>query len=315
MTIVGRPVLAEVELGQVPFWRQFLRGFSQCAFQANEITGLVFVVAVAVCSWEMAAFYVISVLLGTLTAKALKADRTLLDLGLFGFNSGLMGLALGNFFQPSTALWFFMAIEAVIVAAVAVAMARWLPVPFLAAPFILMFWVTWLVDRYTPIIKVDLGAFPDEPIQWASAVIIAAGAALFTPLLLSGLLFLLGIAISNWRHAVVAALGAVIAVGLAAQAGVVGGSINSGFVGFNAVLAAVAVYAIVAPDLRLAALGALLATWFFSYINSTAPVPALASGFVLSVWAIIFLAWLDGHFREKEPTLLEQAEVDAFEHE
>jgi hypothetical protein len=32
------------------------------------------------------------------------------------------------------------------------------------------------------------------------------------------------------------------------------------------------------------------------------------------VWAITFLAWLDGRFREKEPTLLEQAEVDAFEH-
>jgi hypothetical protein len=35
MTILGTPVLPEVELGAVPFWRQFLRGFSQCAFQAN----------------------------------------------------------------------------------------------------------------------------------------------------------------------------------------------------------------------------------------------------------------------------------------
>ena len=31
----------------VPLWRQMLRGFSQCAFQANEIAGLLFVAAVA----------------------------------------------------------------------------------------------------------------------------------------------------------------------------------------------------------------------------------------------------------------------------
>lgn len=77
----------------------------QCAFQSNEVTGLVFILAVAVHSWRMAVFYVISVILGTLVAQLLGGDRTLLGLGLFGFNSGLMGLALGNFFVADTALW------------------------------------------------------------------------------------------------------------------------------------------------------------------------------------------------------------------
>ena len=59
----------------------FLPGFSQCAFQANEITGLLFVIGVLTFSWRMAVFYVLSVFIATVVARLLKADRTLLDLG------------------------------------------------------------------------------------------------------------------------------------------------------------------------------------------------------------------------------------------
>ena len=98
MSVMTARILPEVALEEAPFWRQCLRGFSQCAFQCNEITGLAFILAVAVHNWRMAIFYVIGVILGTLVARLLGGDRTLLGLGLFGFNSGLMGLALGNFF-------------------------------------------------------------------------------------------------------------------------------------------------------------------------------------------------------------------------
>ena len=134
MTVLGKNVLPEAKLGSVPFWRQYLRGFSQCAFQANEITGVIFVVAVAFYSWRMAVFYVLSVLIATVVARLVKADRTLLDLGLFGFNSGLMGLAMGNFYEPDTALWVWVLVLAAVVALIAVAMGKWLPIPFLAAP-------------------------------------------------------------------------------------------------------------------------------------------------------------------------------------
>lgn len=217
MTVLGNPVLPAVELGQVPFWRQWLRGFSQCAFQANEVTGLLFVLAVLAFSPTMAAFYVVSVLLATVTARLLKADRTLLDLGLMGFNSGLMGLALGNFYELNVALWGAMVFFAVVVAAVTVAMSKWLPIPFLAAPFIVTFWVLWLIAESTNLIKLDFPPFGEAPVQWVEATVVALGATLFTPILLSGALFLLGVLVSDWRHAVVALIGAVVAVGLATQ--------------------------------------------------------------------------------------------------
>ncbi len=309
MTIMGNAVLPDVELGAVPFWRQFLRGFSQCAFQANEITGLIFVAAVALFNWRMAVFYVLSVLIATGVARLLKADRILTDLGLFGFNSGLMGLAMGSFYEPNTALWVWVVVLAALTAAVAVAMAKLLPIPFLAAPFILTFWLTWFVaDTRPELAKLDLGPWPVENVRWGTAVIDALGATLFAPAVITGVLFFAGLLVSNWRHAVVALLAATIAVSLAAHIGIAGGAINTGFVGFNAVLAALGVAAVLNGDLRTAVLAALLATWFFSYINRNAPVPALASGFVLAVWATMLLGWVESRFGSK-PAVAEPASV------
>ncbi len=53
-TIFGRPVLPAVAEGAVPFWRLVLRGCSQCCFQTNEVTGLIFLIAVLTYSWEQA---------------------------------------------------------------------------------------------------------------------------------------------------------------------------------------------------------------------------------------------------------------------
>ncbi len=284
----------------LPLWRQVLRGFSQCAFQANEIAGILFVIAVAAFNgfnWRMAVFYVIGVVVGTLAARALGGIGDLLDLGLYGFNSGLIGLALGNFFQYEPMMWLWVVLFAIVAAAVTVAWSRWIPVPFLAAPFILTFWLVWLLSEKLGIAKVNFGAFPEMEVNWGASILAALGSALFVPSLISGAIFLAGIAISNWRHAVVAIIGAFVANAIAAQAGAVGGAINFGFIGFNGVLAALAAYAIVAPDLRLVILGSLLATWLGSYVYRDVPdLPVLASGFVLAVWLMLLLGWLNPRF-------------------
>ena len=280
--------------------RQILFGFSQCAFQANEVAGALFIVAVLVFSWRMAIFYVVSGIIGTLVAKALRGDEGLLDLGLYGFNSALMGLALGNFFQPSPATWLWMPIVAAVTAAVTVAMSKWLRIPFLAAPFILTFWAVWLLAGPLGLAAVNFGAFPHAPVTWAPAVIAALGSALFSPDVFAGLVIVAGLLISNWRHAVVAVIGAAIAAALAAQAGAPGVAINSGFIGFNGVLAALAAYTLIAADLRLVVLASVLATWLASYVYRGAPVPVLASGFVLAIWVMLLLAWVNPRFAAAE---------------
>jgi urea transporter len=290
---------------KVPIWGQVLRGFSQCAFQANEITGILFVIAVVVFdlvhvgNGRMASFYVLGVIVGTLVARVLNGIGELLDLGLYGFNSGLMGIALGSFFKEDALLWLWVFVFAIVAAAVTVAWSKWVPVPFLAAPFILTFWAMWPLADTLELTKIDFGPFQDMEVDWGKSILMALGSALFVPFWISAVIFFVGIAISNWRHALIAAFGAFLANALAERAGAHGGAINLGFVGFNGVLAAVAVYVIVAADLRLVVLASLLATWLASYVIRGFPAPVLASGFVLAIWAILFLGWLNPRFAAK----------------
>jgi urea transporter len=301
MNLAGIPILLDVEPSKMPYWRQVLRGFSQCAFQANELSALFFIAAATLFNWHMGVFYVVSVVVATVIASLLRGNADLLGLGLFGFNSGLMGLALGNFFEHNMALWCWVPFLAAVVAALTVAMARWLPIPFLAAPFIVAFWIIWPLAETMGLEKIDLGAFPDAPVQLVEAIIAALGSTLFAPTVLAGILFFAGVLVSNWRHAVVALIGAALASSLAAFVGAKGTAINCGFIGFNAVLAAMATYALVAADLRLAALASVFATWIFGYIGRNMPAPALASGFVLTVWVILFLGWLNPRFSGEGP--------------
>lgn len=298
MNLSAISILPDIAPADAPFWRQVLRGFSQCAFQCNELTALFFIAAAAIFNWRMGLAYVVSVIIATAVAKALRGDPELLGLGLFGFNSGLMGLALANFFHPGLALWCWVPVMAAIVAAVTVAMARWLPFPFLAAPFILMFWVLWPLADSMGLEKIDLGSFPHVPLTIVAATVASLGAALFASGPFAGLIFLAGVLVSSWRFAVVALMGALLASSLAAHVGAPGAAINSGFVGFNAVLAAMATYALVSTDLRMAALAALGATWIFSFVSRLGVAPALASGFVLTVWIIMLMGWVNRRFNE-----------------
>jgi urea transporter len=304
MSVLGYQLLPDLTSRRVPFWRQCLRGLSCCAFQTNELTGLIFIGAVLAYSWHMAVFYIIAVIVGTIVARlltVLAVFRTdvvcgFRDAGILGFNSALMGLALGNFYQVNAALWIAVPVMAALAAVVTVVLARWLPFPFLAAPFIGCFWLLWPIASSVGMHKIQLSAFPVEPTSYIPATVASVGSTLFAPVILAGVLFLLGVLVANWRLAIVAAGGGLIAVSLAIHVHVVGGAINTGFIGFNAVLAALVVWVLVAEDLRLAALGAFVATWIFSFITLNAPFPALASGFVLGVWAIMLLGWINPRF-------------------
>ncbi|HEU5295377.1 MAG TPA: urea transporter [Burkholderiaceae bacterium] len=161
--------------GTLPAWRQWLRGLSQCAFQANETTGALFAAAVAVYSVRMAGLYLLGAAVGTLVARLARANAELLDLGLFGFNAALIGLALGNFFEAGAAVWLWATVLGAVATLVAVAMVRWLPWPFLAAPFIVTLWAVWPFVGDMGLTKIDFDAFAPAPVHWVMAVLAAPG--------------------------------------------------------------------------------------------------------------------------------------------
>jgi urea transporter len=302
VSVFDRAVLPEVEFGAVPFWRQWLRGFSQCAFQANEVTAVFLILAVAVFSLQQAAFYLIAVLVGTAVAKVAKGVPDLLDLGLYGFNSGLFGLSMAAFFAPSPLLWVTVVVGAAVVALVTVAFSKLAPFPFLAAPFILTFWAFYPVAESVGLEKLVFDPFTDEKVFFINATFSAMGGALFAGTVISGLLFIIGVGLSNWRHAVVAFVCTLVAHIIATEWQTSAGAINAGLIGFNAVLCSIAVYSMCGQDLRLTLFGAIGATILIRLFNNLGLVP-LAAGFVTMTWFIMLLGWLGPKFNgtPKEP--------------
>jgi urea transporter len=305
-TIFGRPVLPGVAEGSVPFWRLVLRGCSQCCFQTNEVTGVIFLIAVLTYSREQALLMAMGAVIAPAVALLLRGDRVLLELGVFGFNSCLMALALGNFFEYEAALWIWAAVLSALATAVTVVAVRFISFPILAAPFIVLFWIFW---EFAEDVGLTLRVFPpfaNEEYEALRAGLSALGAALFAGTITAGILFFVAVFVSNWRHAVLALSGAFLADRIAEWWAVPGEQINLGLAGFNAVLAAVAIYAFCGSDIRLALLGAVFASAILPVFGKLDLV-SLAAGFVVTTWLVILLGWFQREYfneRRHEPATL-----------
>ena len=76
-----------------------LRGVGQVMFQNNPITGLLFLAGIGINSYKYSLTVLLGLVVATLAAYLLGADRTLIRNGLFGFNGVLTGIALSVFLQ------------------------------------------------------------------------------------------------------------------------------------------------------------------------------------------------------------------------
>jgi urea transporter len=301
-TVFGRPVLPGVPEGAVPFWRLVLRGCSQCCFQTNEVTGLIFLVAVLTYSREQALLMLMAAVIAPAVALLLRGDRFLLELGVFGFNSCLMALALGNFFEYEAALWIWAAVLSAVASAVTVVAVRFTTVPVLAAPFIVLFWIFWEFAEDAGLTFRVFPPFSNVDYEALRAGLSALGAALFAGTVVAGVLFFVAVLVSNWRHAVLALSAAFLADRIAEWWEVPGEQINLGLAGFNAVLAAVAIYAFCGSDIRLSLLGAVFASAILPVFGKLDLV-SLAAGFVVTTWLVVFLGWFQReHFNEHAPS-------------
>ena len=299
---VGRRALSWRDVDVPAPARAVLRGVGQVFFQEHALSGAFFLVGIALSSPTMALGALAGSAIGTATAYLLGFDRSELLAGIYGFNATLVGVASFFFFRPGPAAVGLMAAGCVAATLATRLMRRYVPFPTYTTPFILTTWALYFLGLALGVAT----AGPGGPVGTGNLTVAAfhgVGQVMFQGNVWTGRLFLIGIALSDWRHATWVLAGAVLGAVVASYHVAAGAraldperlveralteNIVLGLYGYNATLTAVALY-LRRRSLIPPLLGILLSvpvTEAFPMLG----LPALTAPFVLTTW-LVLAAW------------------------
>lgn len=274
-----------------------LRGCGQMCFQSNALTGLFFLTAIGIATPIAAAYTLIAALMAPAGRILLGERGSVLQTGLPGLNPCLIAASLPTFFVTgwgNVGMWGVLI--AVVIAAIVLVrlLAVIVPFPIVALPFLIIFWLLWAIAPYTDVLHPIESPMPTAAsFDLLTATLHGLGQALFSPTVLSGALFLCGLVVSSWRHAVIALIGACIGTLVASfYSHADPASVDMGLYGFNGVLAGVACYLFSGNKLRPAILGSVLATMLIPLISDFG-VLSLSAPFVLATWLVLLLGRIE----------------------
>ena len=118
-------------------------GFSQVMFQANILTGILFLLAIAANSRTNALFALLGSLVGMLFAFALSFPLGLISIGIYGYNGVLCGAAFAG--AKKHALMF--AIVSTLLSVLIVYALPLAGIPALTAPFVFSTWIVLALGK------------------------------------------------------------------------------------------------------------------------------------------------------------------------
>jgi len=289
----------------------FLRGIGQVFFQENALTGLLFLIGIAAHSLLMGLGAVIGTVLGTITAKLLKYDEGEIRAGIYGFNGTLVGIAVLFFLKPGfTTIPGVLEIILLLVGCAASSVVTWamrkyLPFPSYTFPFVATTWVLFVLASQhvmnLPWAELPPATDPLNVTTGIEGVAEGVGEVMFQASVITGIFFVAGLAVNNWRHAVLGFVGSVLGTIVGIYHQDPSGPITIGIYGYNAVLAAIALY-LWRKSLVIPILGAFLSTpitELFPKIKDFIPwldPLALTAPFVFACWIVIAIGALEKYF-------------------
>ena len=235
----------------------------------------------------------------------LKFDETELTAGIYGFNSTLVGIATLFFFRPGVTSSLLLVGGCVVATLLTWLVRRYVPFPTYTTPFIVTTWVLFFLGQALSASPVEPGG-PLEGAGFVQAVAHGVSQVMFQASLWTGLLFLIGIALSDWEHAVWVLLGSVVGMLVGSYHATAAArvldpeslveralleNVALGLYGYNATLAAVALF-LWRRSLIPPLLGMLLSVLLTELIPMLG-LPALTAPFVLATWLVLAFGWLD----------------------
>jgi urea transporter len=283
--------------------RTVLRGIGQIFFQENALTGGLFALGIAVNSPLMAVGAIVGSAIGAATARVMKFDEAEISAGIYCFNSSLVGIAAFFFFRLGLGSIALLVLGCVAATFVTRLMRRHVPFPTYTSPFIVTTWAVFFLGLALGVSRVESAAVEGAVktpavVPSIESVFHGIGQVNFQGNVWTGLLFLVGIALSDWRHASWVLLASIIASFLAVAIHAPADDITLGLYGYNATLAAIALFlwrrSLIAP-----LMGILISVPLTEYFPMLG-LPTLTAPFVLATWLVLALGWLEGRFFEPQ---------------
>lgn len=274
------------------------RGIGQVMFQDNALTGLLFLIGIAIASPIMAAGCIGGAIIGTVTARLLKFDETEYKDGIYGFNASLVGLAAFFFFLPSPLTIALLVVGCVLAPVLTMALRRGVPIPTYTSAFVIVTWMLFAAGERLELPKLEHPPAP-ETLDIGAAFTEGLSEVFLQANRVTGILFFVAIAVNNWRHALLALIGSIVgtAVGLYHQDPY--SNVSIGIYGYNGSLTAIAIYLWRKSSIAIF-LGVILSTPLTEHFPQMG-LPTLTAPFILASWIVLLLGKADEFCLAKSP--------------
>lgn len=243
-------------------------------------TGVLFLFGIALNSWSMFLGAVLGGGVATLTGCALRRSEALKQ-GLFGFNGALVGIA-GMFFMSPSVSSIALIVIAILLSTALAWWAQRAAVPAYTAPFVVSGWLMLLLAPALGIAPAEVGVPLTNGLL--EAMFNGVGQVMFQGSVLSGIVFVLGLWLSQKSAALWALVGSAIGAILAGMMGAPSELVGNGIYGFNAALAAVA---LAGNQFSVRPLLGIVLSVLITHLFMQAGWVALTGPFVLATWLVL----------------------------
>ena len=279
-----------------------LKGIGQIMLQDSAWTGILFLIAISYDSMVMGLAALLSAIIGTVTAKVLKFKDENIQAGLYGFNATLLGVGLIFLFESSALIWFSIVLGSILSTLLMEFSIR-KKVPFFTFPFIVVTVISILLIDNFGLASRNVIPLVEEMTQLQNFKVPAHAYSevIFKGTITAGLLFFLGVFVKNPTAALYGFVGAMIAGAVAHFDQNSVRLIDDGMFSFNAVLCGIACSGLKPRDGIYVLLSVVIATYFDIFMMNNGLI-TLTFPFVLSMWIIVPLKKLVGHFEGKLQT-------------
>lgn len=276
------------------FTNRLFKGFGQIMLQENAVTGMVFLAGICFGSVSMGVAALLAAITGTLTAIVLKFPSENINKGLYGFSAALTGVAFVLFFNPGVMLWMMVVVGAVLSACIQHFFIRQ-NIPVFTLPFVMVTWfLVFVLHSFFPASEVAPSAAEASSLNYFIFPVKGFGQVIFQNNIISGLLFILAVAICSPVAAIYGMAGSLLSGLIALYLfDVPQGAVADGLFSFNAVLCAIAFSGKQFKNILQAAVAVLLSLVIsikmseYNLLQLTFPFVA-ATVLVISLQKIIF---------------------------